>query len=276
MADRTTLRALTLLPAALLMLAGPASGWHADVPFDHTYAVWNTLVRQHVRWLPDDVQTRVDYAGLATDRRRLTTALDAMSAVDMAEFERWTRPQRMAFLVNAYNAFTVQLVLTSWPGLASIKDLGSVIRSPWRQPFFTLLGARRHLDWIEHEQLRPLYHEPRLHAALNCASVGCPALRPEAFVATRLEAQLDDSMRLFLHDRTRNRVSDGRLEVSMIFKWYAADFERGDGGFRRVTDLFARYAEALSDDATVQAALRRSTLTVAHLPYDWSLNVVHP
>jgi Protein of unknown function, DUF547 len=276
MAGRTPLRSLTLVPLMLaLALAFPVAS-DAQPEFDHTYAVWNGLLRQHVQWLPGGVQTRVDYDGFAADRARLTSALQSMSAVDAAAFARWSRAQQMALLVNAYNAFTVELILTGWPGLASIKDLGSFVRSPWRQPFFTLLGARRHLDWIEHEQLRPRYEEPRLHAALNCASVGCPALSPDAFVATRLEAQLEDSMRRFLGDRTRNRVTGGRLEVSMIFKWYAGDFERGHGGMHGVADLFARYADQLSDDPAVRAALRQHTIAITYLPYDWSLNVLHP
>ena len=86
------------------------------------------------------VQTRVDYGGFAADRTRLTSALQAMWVVEAAAFDRWSRAQQIAFLVNAYNAFTVELILTGWPGLDSIKDLGSVVRSPWKQPFFTLLG----------------------------------------------------------------------------------------------------------------------------------------
>ena len=275
MASGTTLRALTLVLLALT-LALPAPARAQDAPFDHTHALWDALARQYVHWLPDGVQSRVDYRGLAKDRDRLKVALAAMSAVGTAAFDRWTRAQQMAFLVNAYNAFTVELILTGGPDLQSIKDLGSIVRSPWRKPFFMLLGARHHLDWIEHEQLRARYGEPRLHAALTCASISCPALRPEAFVATRLDAQLDDSMRRFLADRTRNRAVGDRLEVSMIFKWYADDFAQGHGGLRSVTDLFARYAAQLSDDPAVQAALKRGTVPVTYLPYDWSLNVLRP
>ena len=241
-------------------------------PFDHGFTTWNGLVQQHVHWLPDQVQSRVDYAGFAADRSRLKTALDAMSAVPVAEFEQWSRAQQLAFLINAYNAFTVELVLTGWPKLASIKDLGSFIRSPWKTPFFSLLGATRHLDWIEHEQLRPRYAEPRLHTAINCASIGCPALRPEAFVAPRLDAQLDDNLRRFLADRTRNRVAAGRLEVSAIFKWYRQDFERGHGGFRRLEDVFAKYADQLAGDVREQEAVRAAALPITFLDYDWSLN----
>lgn len=240
--------------------------------FDHDHGVWDGLVHQHVRWLPDGVQSRVDYAGLARDRSRLRTALDALSAVSAAEFERWSRAQQIAFLINAYNAFTVELILTGWPDVTSIKDLGSVIRSPWKVRFFTLLGARRHLDWIEHEQLRPRYAEPRIHTAVNCASIGCPALRPEAFVAPRLDAQLADGLSRFLADRSRNRVAAGRLEVSAIFKWYRQDFEQGHAGFLRLADVFAAHADQLTTDPWEREALRAGRLPISFLDYDWSLN----
>jgi hypothetical protein len=253
--------------AALLALPGAA-----EPSFDHGYGVWDGLLRAFVAWLPDGAQSRVDYAGFAANRARLETSLDQLSAVAPSEFERWSRPQQLAFFINAYNAFTVELILTGWPALSSIKDLGSFLRSPWRRPFFVLLGARRHLDWIEHEQLRPRYAEPRLHAAVNCASIGCPALRPEAFVASRIDGQLEDSMRRFLGDRTRNRIAGGRLEVSEIFRWYRSDFEQGHGGLHRLHDLFARYADVLTEDPGERAALLQRALPVTFLPYDWSLN----
>jgi hypothetical protein len=180
----------------------------------------------------------------------------------------------MAFLINAYNAFTVELILTRYPDLKSIKDMGSFVQSAWRKKFFSLLGEPRHLDWIEHEQLRPLYNDPRVHAAVNCASIGCPALRNEAFTAGRLEAQLDDGMVRFLGDRTRNRVNGGQLEVSAIFKWFKEDFEKGHKGFSKVEDVFAKFAVQLSDKPEEQARLRGKTLPVTHLDYDWSLNEV--
>jgi hypothetical protein len=178
----------------------------------------------------------------------------------------------MAFLINAYNAFTVELILTKYPDLKSIKELGSFVQSPWKKKFFTLLGEQRHLDWIEHEQLRPRYNEPRVHAAVNCASIGCPALRDEAFTAVKLEAQLEDGMRRFMGDRTRNRVRGNQVEVSSIFKWFREDFEKGHGGFKQVEDVFAKYAEQLSNQPAEQAALKARPLGVRHLDYDWSLN----
>jgi len=251
----------------LLLLSGLA-----QARFDHNHTAWDALATKHVRWLPDNKQSRVDYAGFKADRAALKAVLDGLSAVPKAEFDKWPREQRMAFLINAYNAFTVELILTKYPDLQSIKDLGSFLQSPWKKKFFVLLGETRTLDWIEHEQLRPLYSDPRVHAAVNCASIGCPALRNEAFTATQLEAQLEDGMARFLGDRTRNRVKGGQLEVNAIFKWFKEDFEKGHKGFARVEDVFAKYASQLSDKPEEQARLRDKVLPISHLDYDWSLN----
>lgn len=240
--------------------------------YDHSGAAWEALLKKHVKWLPDNKQSRVAYAGFKADRAELKQVLDGMSAVSKASFDGWTREQQMAFLINAYNAFTIELVLTGYPGVKSIKDLGSLIQSAWKKKFFTLLGQNQNLDWIEHEQLRPRYADPRLHAAIVCASIGCPALRPEAFTATRLDAQLEDGMVRFLGDRTRNRYQNGKLEVSQIFKWFKEDFEKGHKGFATVQDVFARYAAQLTDQPEGQAALRAKTVAVGYLDYDWSLN----
>jgi Protein of unknown function, DUF547 len=242
--------------------------------FDHNYAAWDALVKKHVKWLPDNKQSRVDYAGFARDRAELKKVLDSMSALPKAEFDGWSREQRMAFLINAYNAFTVEVILTKYPDIKSIKELGLFNRGPWKNEFFTLLGAKHHLDWIEHEELRPKYADPRVHGAVNCASIGCPALRTEAFTAAKLEAQLEDGMMRFMGDRTRNRVAGGKVEVSSIFKWFQEDFEKGHKGFAKVEDVFAKYATQLTDKPEEQAALKARTMPVDHLDYDWSLNVV--
>jgi Skp family chaperone for outer membrane proteins len=259
-----------LLTALLLFVAALAQAQ----TFDHGYSAWDSLLKKHVKWQPDNKQSRADYAGFAKDRAELKKVLDTLSAVPKAEFDAWSREQRMAFLINAYNAFTVEVILTKWPDLKSIRELGLFNRGPWKNEFFTLLGAKRHLDWIEHEELRPKYADPRVHGAVNCASIGCPALRPETFTAAKLEAQLEDGMLRFMGDRTRNRVADGKVQVSMIFKWFKEDFEKGHKGFARLEDVFARYASQLTDRPEEQAALKARTLPVDHLEYDWSLNAL--
>jgi hypothetical protein len=264
----------------LCLLAAAAS--HAFLPlgaiaqtgFDHQYAAWNTLLKKHVRWLPDGKQSRVNYKGFAADRAVLKTVLEAFSAVPKATFDGWSRPQQMAFLINAYNAFTVEIILTKYPEIQSIKELGFFNRGPWKNEFFTLLGDKRHLDWVEHEQLRPVYKDPRIHAGVNCASIGCPALRDEAFTADKLDAQLDDGMKRFMGDRTRNRVKGGEVQVNNIFKWFKEDFNSGYRGIDKLEDLLAQHAEQLTDKPEEQAALRAKTLPVSYLDYDWSLNDV--
>jgi hypothetical protein len=182
----------------------------------------------------------------------------------------------MAFLINAYNAFTVELILTRYPKLESIKDLGSVFQSPWKPKWVPLLGTKVSLDDIEHEMLRKrgAYDDPRVHFAVNCASIGCPALREEAFTAARLEPQLDEQARRFMADASRNRFNAerGRLEVSKIFDWFGEDFRLGHRGIGSLPDFLARYADQLSADASAREKIKGKQLEVAFLDYDWKLN----
>ena len=205
--------------------AGLASPARADDPAS---AQWTALLAKHVSWNEEGTASGVDYAGFAEDRQRLGEYLESLSAVSMATYQGWNKAQCRAFLVNAYNAFTIELILTKYPDLESIKDLGSWFSSPWKQEFVDLLGTKRSLDEIEHELLRGSaeYDDPRIHFAVNCASVGCPALRPEAYTAEQLEAQLEDQTRRFLADRSRNRVDvqSQTVQVSKIFDWYGDDF----------------------------------------------------
>jgi hypothetical protein len=240
--------------------------------FDH--AVWDGLLQRHV--VAQGQSTQVDYAGMARERARLKTYLDALAAVRSGEFDRWPKAERLAFLINAYNAWTVELVLTRYPDLRSIKDLGGVFSSPWKKRFIPLLGQTRSLDDIEHGLIRAegAYEELRIHFAVNCASVGCPALRNEAYVGDRIDAQLEDATRRFLADRSRNRFNPAtqRLEVSKIFNWYRQDFERGWGGHTRLSQFFARYADVLADTEAARQLLRAGEARLTYLDYDWALN----
>lgn len=244
--------------------------------FDHEHTSLSRLLAHHVSWLPGGHASVVDYAGMQRDRTALADYLRRVSSVPRADFEQWTPPQRRAFLINAYNAFTLDLILTKYPDLASIKDLGGLFSSPWKQRFFTLLGEQRHLDDLEHGLLRGAtdYDDPRIHFAVNCASVGCPALRPEAYRAQDLDAQLEDQTRRFLGDRSRNRAEPGtsQLVLSPIFDWYEADFARGLRGAHSVAEFVAAYAEQLGLSTTQADALRRNQWSIAFGDYDWSLN----
>jgi hypothetical protein len=244
--------------------------------FDHTHGAWTALLRQHVRLLRGGQASHVHYAGFAADRTALKAYLDSLAAVSSAAFAAWSRAERQAFLINAYNAFTVELILTRYPDLKSIKDLGSLLNSPWKPKWITLLGAKVSLDDIEHAMLRKRgdYDDPRLHFAVNCASVGCPALREEAFVASRLDAQTDEQTLRFMSDRTCNRYNAqrGRLELSKIFDWYGEDFRLGHRSIASLPAFAGRYAEQLADAPADRERIRSGAVDIAFADYDWALN----
>jgi hypothetical protein len=147
----------------------------------------------------------------------------------------------MAFLINAYNAFTVELVLASYPALKSIKDLARSCSRRGRKTFFSLLGAAASPRLDRTRAAAPLYLDPRVHAALELrARSAAPRCAARPSSRRPLEAQLEDGMQRFLADRTRNRVRDGRLEVSAIFKWYRDDFERGTARLQRASRTSSR------------------------------------
>lgn len=238
-------------------------------------ASWDALLKEHVHVLRGGQASEVDYTGFQADYPALQSYLASTSKVTRSEFDRWSNPVQLAFLINAYNAWTVELVLTGYPGIQSIKDLGTFIRSPWKKRFIPLLGESRSLDDIEHGLIRGSgrYNDPRIHFAVNCASIGCPALRGEAFVGDRLNAQLEDATQLFLSDRTRNRVESDSLKVSSIFKWYGSDFERGWRGVKTLGQFLALYSGALGLNVDTASQLSMGKRGIEFLDYDWRLNV---
>jgi len=267
---------LTATAALATLQAGAVRAQGAG--FDHAHAAWTALLRKHVRLVRGGQATQVAYAGFAVDRAALKAYLDSLSAVAPAAFAGWSKAERQAFLINAYNAFTVELILTKYPDLKSIKDLGSLLNSPWKPKWISLLGGKVSLDDIEHAMLRKRgdYDDPRVHFAVNCASIGCPALREEAFVATRLDAQMDEQTLRFMSDRTRNRFNAqrGRLELSKIFDWYGEDFRLGHRGIASLAAFAARYADQLADAPADRQRIRTGGADIAFTDYDWALNDV--
>jgi hypothetical protein len=261
-------------------LVGLPAGRAAAQAFDHGHAAWTALLRRHVVLLRGGQASQLRYAGFAAERPALKAYLASLSAVSPAQFGGWTKPQQMAFLINAYNAFTVELILTKYPDLKSIKELGSLFSSPWKPAWIDLLGQKVSLDGIEHERLRARgrYDDPRIHFAVNCASIGCPMLREEAFVAERLDAQLDEQALRFLSDRTRNRfdAKSGKLQVSKIFDWYGEDFRLGHRGITSLPSYLARFADVLADAPAERERVRSGGLDVGFLDYDWALNDARP
>ena len=262
------LLALSVLLSSFAVTARPAP--------DH--AAWTRLLQAHVHWSTDGHATQVDYAGFGAERAALSDYLRTLSAVPSADFDAWPLAERQAFLINAYNAFTVELILSEYPDVDSIRDLGSWFRSPWKREFFNLLGASRSLDEVEHELLRGAadFAEPRIHFAVNCASIGCPALRPEAYRGETLPLQLEDQTRRFLSDRSRNSVQQGTLRVSRLFDWYAEDFVVDGSSLAPPLAFLALYADYLSHVPAEREAIVRGELRLEFSDYDWSLNGVRP
>jgi hypothetical protein len=249
---------------------------NAVAAFDHEHSAWNDLLRRHVAVRDAEKSSRVSYSGFAQNRPRLKSYLDALSAVTDAEFKSWNKPQQLAFLINAYNAFTIEKILTRYPDLKSIRDFGKVIGNPWKDGFFTLFGRKTTLDGIEHDTIRApgRFEDPRIHFAVNCASVSCPMLREEAFVASRIDTQLDEQALRFMSDRTRNRfdTTTRGLALSSIFDWYGKDFSRGWKGYKSLDQWLGRYADQLADLPEDRAAIRAGNLPMSFLDYDWRLN----
>ncbi|MCB5162335.1 DUF547 domain-containing protein [Marinomonas algarum] len=259
----------------LVVLLGLQSGLvSAANAFDHS--AWNALLQQNVYLIDGGKASQVDYQGFADNKASLKRYLDRLAQVSQTEFDSWPKNDQLAFLINTYNAATVALILTEWPNIESIKDLGSLFRSPWSKDVVSLLGEERSLDEVEHELIRgsDRYNDPRIHFAVNCASIGCPALANQAFQGDNLDRLLETQTELFLADRSRNRLNGDTLELSSIFKWYREDFEKGWKGYDSLEAFLSDYANALSLDTATVESLEKDALDIEFLEYDWSLNRV--
>lgn len=256
----------------ILMLMTPCA---ISQTFDHSHQRFTEVLQQHVVVSDNGLKSAVDYAALADSSDALNTYLDQLASVNQGQYQQWNENQQLAFLINAYNAFTLQLIINNWDqfksgDVESIRDLGSLFTSPWEQDFFTLLGTKRTLDWLEHEKIRVDFDEPRIHAALVCAAVSCPKLRAEAFVADELEQQLEDQMVSFLHDRDKNGIDEKGLYLSKIFDWYAEDFKQGnEAGIRK---YMRQYAQALADNEEQRQRLTETDIAIRYTHYNWQLN----
>ncbi len=213
------------------------------ITFDHRE--WDQLLHAYV-----NDKGEVDYASIGNDAR-LTHYLDQLSKATPSE--SWSDNERKAFWINAYNAFTVRLILDH-PGVTSIKD----INSPWKLEFFSIGGRKMNLDHVEHVELRKNLNDPRIHYAIVCASFSCPQLWNQAYTAIKLDDQLDDAARRFINDPLRNKLAPERLQLSRIFDWFASDFTQEGSLIAHIN----RYAI----DPIMKGA------KVEFLDYDWRLN----
>lgn len=198
---------------------------------------------------------RVDYHGLHADAKPLTNYLRQAGRVSESEFKSWNEKKQLAFLINLYNASTLQLIVDHYP-VKSIKEIGNVFKGPWDQKSVTLHGKKITLNKLEHGIIRKQYKEPRVHMALVCAAKGCPILRGEAYTAEKLHEQFDDQSRRYLATPAGLVINrkKGTASISAIFKWYGGDFSS-----------VPAFVEEYSDEST-------KGLKISYLPYDWSLN----
>ncbi len=246
----------TTLVLAMLLLAAPA-----EAAFDE--ALYGQLLERHTRAVPDTAGTRVDYRALRSspEWKRVVKSLDGARPDALA-----SKDAKLAFWINAYNVLAIDVVLGGYP-LDSIKDRGGFITPVWRIDAGRVGGTMRTLHEIEHEILRPM-GDPRIHAAIVCASTSCPSLRREPFRAATVDAQLDDALRTFLADTRKGLAIDRdakRVTLSSIFDWFAEDF----GGAAKVLTYLTPYAPE-QDQAWLRANARGAR--VAYFDYDWRLN----
>ena len=203
---------------------------------------------------------RVDYAGLKAQRAGLDEFLTSANRVTTLQYDAWLERDRLAFLLNVYNAETLRLIVDRYP-IASIRKIGPIWnpKAPWNLPTVRLFGRTMSLDDLEQRAIRTGFNEPRVHFALVCAAKGCPPLRSEAYEGVRLDAQLDDQARIFLAQADKNRVDPAlkRARLSPIFKWYLVDF----GGTKpALLDYLRKWLPVEKD------------WSVSWTDYDWALN----
>lgn len=255
-------------------LAAPAAEawarWRAHDPastrrVDH--GVWSGLLARY-RAAGADGIARFDYASLAADGPGRATLAAYLAALAATPVSTLARAEQMAFWINLYNALTVDVVVRHWP-VDSIRDIrispGWFAVGPWGRKLIAVEGEEVSLDDIEHRILRPLWNDPRVHYAVNCASLGCPDLAAEAYAGAALDAQLDRAAIGFVNHPRGARIADGRLRVSSIYEWFKADFGGDDTG---VIAHLRRYAGP--DLARALAGVTR----IAGYGYDWSINRV--
>ncbi|MFT5479034.1 MAG: hypothetical protein ACI8Y8_004407 [Planctomycetota bacterium] len=237
------------------------------VEFDQHHTTFSHVLAHHVHG------DRVDYAALLKERDGLDQYTATLEQVPRADFDRWSEDQRFAFWVNAYNAYTLQTVIDHYP-VDSIRDIRKGFTGVWDIKFIKLGGLsvtsskeNISLNHIEHEILRKEFSDARVHAAVNCASIGCPPIAGAAFDAEHLDQQLTAQVHAWLADPARTRFDreGGRLELSKIFDWFGEDFKRDAGSVRAWVQRYTT-----GEDATWLASTDK--VKIRHLDYSWKLN----
>ena len=219
------------------------------------HSVLDDLLRRHVRdgW--------VDYARLKPKEARLAAYLQTLSDIKST---RHSRNELLAMYINAYNAATLKLILENYPGLQSIKDVPEKKR--WKAKRWLIAGQELSLDELEHQVLRTRFKEPRIHFAINCASIGCPPLRSEAYTAGRIDEQLQAQAESIHRSERWLRVDSvaGKVYLTPLYDWFKSDFAANG---RSVLEYASRFSPELE-----KLLQRRSAPQINYLFWDWSLN----
>lgn len=226
-------------------------GW-SEATVDHS--LYGELLNRYVE------KGVVNYQGFKKSEAKLDEYLKVLESTNIEEL---TRDEEFAFYVNAYNAWTIKLILSAYPGIKSIKDLGSIFKTPWEKKIVRINSDIITLDDVEHKMLRAQFKDPRVHFAVNCASKSCPPLISEPYRGSVINQQLDDSARAFINDPKHNYLKGSKLYVSRIFKWFSKDFDADIVGF------FLKYAEG---DFKKELEAKKDKIKIMYLHYDWSLN----
>lgn len=221
-----------------------------------SHAAFDSLLRKHV-----NTEGWVDYEGFIKDSALLNSYLSLLSK-GYPNDKNWSKNEQKAYWINAYNAFTIKLICDHYP-LESIKDIQKgipFVSDTWAIDFIKIEGKMYNLNNIEHGILRPKYNDPRIHAAINCASQSCPKLLNEAFIGEKLDAQLDMVMKNFINDETRNKISSSKkAELSKIFSWFSGDFKKDNPS---VIAFINKFSKIKIDEKA----------DISYMDYDWKLN----
>lgn len=213
-------------------------------------SLFNSLLQKHV-----DKQGNVDYEGFKTDQITLNKYIDYLAVTSPEKY--WSVNKQKAFWINAYNAYTIQLILDHYP-LKSITKIKKKSKTAWKIPFVKVGKERYTLDHIEHEILRKNLFDPKIHVGVNCASNSCPKLANIAFTENNIEAELTRLMKEFVNDTTKNKLSNKKVQLSSIFDWFKDDFTKNGS----VIDYLNTFSEMEIN----------SNAKITYLKYDWSLN----
>jgi hypothetical protein len=249
---------LALLLALVVLVPRAGRAQMAEVDPQLIHAQWNSLLYKYV-----SPTGRVNYRGFIADRAKLESYLQLICKTNPDAQANWTSDDRKAFWLNVYNAATVQTITQYYP-VASMKDirikafLGSP-KSPWEKSMVNVGGQRYSLNEIEKEVLSKRFKDPQVHFALVCASVSCPNLLGEAYDGAKLQKQLDGQTKRFINDATKNDITAGKVALSNIFDWYAADFGGSDPN---IANYLNRYSKVRIAPGT----------KLEYLPYNWDLN----